>query len=120
MNAGMFSAVHAVVKWSGLEKRQSYSPIRPGYTAHIGTIPPNQLHDEDQGIWDVIVRQVKWNDVENQTAEVVFQLASPRAPHEKLEVGMTIGFVEFFEPSWIGEIVRLEPKPLSASYWRNL
>lgn len=114
-----YPAVEALINWRGLDPHDTYHEVKSGYTYRITTIPPGQLHPEDKEAWDIIVRQVKSTEGGGRTVRIVFQIASPRGPHDRLRVGMKIGLAHFREPGWVGEILDLDLKPLLASSWKT-
>lgn len=120
MSGELYPAVHAKVTWTGRGTTRPFAPPWVGYTAHIKTIPPNVLHDEAANRWDIVVRQVRSVDEAQRSMQIVFQLASRRAPHSGLRVGLRFGLYHTWEPAWEGEVLELSSAPLEASYWRSL
>lgn len=114
MNITESSAVLATLNWVGFDgfiaPWLKYNP-----TLQVGEIPELNMKD---ACWDIVVRQIKSLTPDELQAEVVFQFASRRAPHDLLQVGLEFYLCEGpGKAVWRGVIKNRWLAPRDPNYW---
>ncbi len=114
MNTTESSAVLATLNWIGSDRFIApwlkYNP-----TLQVAEIPELNMNN---ACWDIVVREIKSLTPDEMQAEVVFQFASRRAPHNLLQVGL-----EFYlcdgpgKAVWRGVVKDRWLAPRDPKYW---
>lgn len=108
------NAAKAVMRWVGSGTfREPWLKYNP--TINVDNISElNMSH----ACWDIVVREIRSANPERLSAEIVFQFASRRAPHDLLRVDLAFDLCEGPENCiWKGIIEEVWVAPRDPTYW---
>ena len=109
-------AAYAELSWVGDALGRTFRKPWVKYNPSIRSLN-NDLLDGKSSTWDIVVRRVEGFKDHAQTGTIVFQFASPRAPHDLLVPGLEFTLHEGLGPLWSGVIKDVFIAPRLASEW---